>query len=341
MVADVIDGRTLDRVAAAQLAAIANAQNETDAPHNEPDSGECLRLRLKHGWDNRGTEHIVVGRDSSQVVAFTAVELPYWDNRHMAFAELYVHPGHRDSSVADEMLNQVYDLMKINERTLLIANAWRDSWLERFWRDHGFEMGSEAAQRRLTLADLDWRRLDEMHSDAVARSAAYDVFEVPRPVQDNLVDDMVQAQRAMNDAPVNDLAIDDDEWSAERYRGFEAAMANRRMTSYRLAARHRTTRAIAGFTAVVVEEERPHLGFQEDTAVVRAHRGHRLGLRLKIEMLRMLREPEPQIRQIDTWNARSNTHMVAVNEALGCFVVGHGGELQLDLASFHLVPRPS
>jgi hypothetical protein len=83
---------------------------------------------------------------------------------------------------------------------------------------------------------------------------------------------------------------------------------------------------------VVVEHDRRHLGFQEDTAVVRAHRGHRLGLRLKVEMLRVLRDRERGIRQIDTWNALSNSHMIAVNDALGCVVVGYGGELQRDLA---------
>jgi hypothetical protein len=155
---------------------------------------------------------------------------------------------------------------------------------------------------------------------------------VVAPIPDDLVDDMVRLQLAMNDAPLNDLALEDDVWNPERYRGFESAMASRRITSHRLVARHRETGDIAGFTAVAVEQDRPHLGFQEDTAVVRDHRGHRLGLRLKIEMLRLLRDRLPRIKQIDTWNALSNNHMIAVNDALGCVVVGYGGELQRDLA---------
>jgi GNAT superfamily N-acetyltransferase len=289
-------------------------------------------LRLKHGWDGRGTENVVVARTGEAITGFCAVHLPFWDNRHMAFCELYVRPDHSDSSLANQLLDQVYGLMKANERTLLVANAWRDSWLERFWREQGLEMASEAAQRRLVPADLDWHRLDELHAEGVGRSSAYDVFEVAAPVADDLVDDMVKLQLAMNDAPLNDLALEDDVWNAERYRGFESAMARRRITSHRLVARHRETGDMAGFTAVAVEHDRPHLGFQEDTAVLRDHRGHRLGLRLKIEMLRLLREREPQIKQIDTWNAVSNRHMIAVNDALGCFVVGYGGELQRDLA---------
>jgi hypothetical protein len=221
--------------------------------------------------------------------------------------------------------------MKAHDRTLLVTNAWGGSDLERFWLEHGVEMASEAAQRRLLPQELDWPHLDALHAESLAASADYDVFEVFAPVRDDLVEGMVQLQLAMNDAPINDLAVEEHTWNAQRYRGFEAAMSHRRMTSYRLVARHRDSGEMAGFTAVVVEEERPHLGFQEDTAVVRGHRGHRLGLRLKIEMLRLVREREPDIRQIDTWNALSNRHMIAVNEAIGCVVVGYGGELQRDL----------
>ncbi len=65
---------------------------------------------------------------------------------------------------------------------------------------------------------------------------------------------------------------------------------------------------------------------QLDTSVVGAHRGHRLGLLLKADMLRWLAETEPALEAIDTFNAESNDHMVAVNERLGYRLMGR--ELQ-------------
>ena len=56
---------------------------------------------------------------------------------------------------------------------------------------------------------------------------------------------------------------------------------------------------------------------QGDTAVHRDHRGHRLGLLLKIEMMRWLAEAEPQIVEITTWNNADNRFMIDVNEAIG------------------------
>ena len=82
---------------------------------------------------------------------------------------------------------------------------------------------------------------------------------------------------------------------------------------------------------MVVEADRPWLAEQHDTSVVRAHRGHRLGLLLKLEMLRWLAEDEPRLETIDTWNAESNDHMVAINEALGYRPLGRGLTFQRSL----------
>ena len=53
------------------------------------------------------------------------------------------------------------------------------------------------------------------------------------------------------------------------------------------------------------------------TAVVRKHRGHRLGLLVKAAMLDWLAEAEPGIGRIVTGNAAVNRWMIAINEALG------------------------
>ena len=68
---------------------------------------------------------------------------------------------------------------------------------------------------------------------------------------------------------------------------------------------------------LAIEEAEPAWGHQELTAVVRAHRGHRLGLLTKVAMLELLAEREPGLRFVETSNGETNAHMVAINEALG------------------------
>ena len=54
-------------------------------------------------------------------------------------------------------------------------------------------------------------------------------------------------------------------------------MAGRRQTIYRVLARHRATGEPAGQSMLCVNEFAPAAAFQEDTSVVRAHRGSPAG----------------------------------------------------------------
>ena len=83
-------------------------------------------------------------------------------------------------------------------------------------------------------------------------------------------------------------------------------------------ARHRESGAPAGITLLCLHELRPAIAAQEDTSVLAGHRGHRLGLRLKLAMLDWLRTERPDVDAADTWNAPGNAPMIAINEALGC-----------------------
>ena len=75
---------------------------------------------------------------------------------------------------------------------------------------------------------------------------------------------------------------------------------------------------MAALTQVTVDPAgAPGWAHQQITAVTRQHRGHRLGMLLKVMMLSWLAEAEPQIRHIITYNAVPNQYMIAVNEALG------------------------
>jgi RimJ/RimL family protein N-acetyltransferase len=73
--------------------------------------------------------------------------------------------------------------------------------------------------------------------------------------------------------------------------------------------------------------------------VTKQHRGHRLGLLVKIAMLELLAEREPALRHIVTSNAEQNEHMVAVNELLGYQVADYFQSWQFGVAA--LAPSPA
>src|ERR1700733_12881979 len=82
------------------------------------------------------------------------------------------------------------------------------------------------------------------------------------------------------------------------------------------------TGEMVALTEVVVDPAHPDWAHQAITGVSRPHRGHRLGLLVKIAMLGILADAAPQGERMSTWNGAENPYMIAVNEALGYPVLG-------------------
>jgi GNAT superfamily N-acetyltransferase len=286
---------------------------------------------VQHGWDGDPSEIAVHRDESDRVVAVLEVSLPTWDNTHLGFVEVTVDPLLRRQGIGRRLFEAGMERVRAADRDLVLSSSFFDTAGAPFLEAMGLKRATEEAERRLDLRALDDQRLDQEYAAAERLAEAYELVRMPGPVPDELMADVVRMTAAINDAPTGDLEIEDEVFSPERVRAFETAQlaAGRRL--YRLVARERATGELAGHTVAAVEGEHPWWAWQYDTTVVPAHRGHRLGLLLKIAMLRWLAEEEPQLRTIDTWNATSNSHMVHVNEVLGCRIVAHGGEWQVRL----------
>jgi len=202
-------------------------------------------------------------------------------------------------------------------RTKFGAGAWETPAAAAFAAQHGFVVASEEIYRVQAPQELPAGFLDAAYAEAVAHAGDYELVRIEGHAPEELLPAVAEITAAINDAPLDDLDIEDEVFPVERIRNYETATTDSGHRLYRLVARHRTTGEVAGHTAVAVDTEQPQLGHQHDTSVMRAHRGHRLGLLLKAEMGRWLAEAEPQVTSVDTWNAESNQHMIAINERLG------------------------
>lgn len=68
---------------------------------------------------------------------------------------------------------------------------------------------------------------------------------------------------------------------------------------------------------------------QDATVVLRAHRGHRLGMLVKAVNAQALLAAQPAVKRIWTWNNEENPHMLAINVAMGFRPAGGCAEMQL------------
>ncbi|MNW53221.1 hypothetical protein D3C74_307740 [compost metagenome] len=82
-------------------------------------------------------------------------------------------------------------------------------------------------------------------------------------------------------------------------------------------AEHVPTGTLAAFSVFAYPKDRTAFAFQEDTLVLREHRGHRLGMLVKVVNLDELAVRRPATERIHTWNAEENDHMLAINIDLG------------------------
>ncbi len=302
-----------------------NAAAAVDAPWEHPWIEPRFDTFLRRGGDGEAPASYVARVDGRPVAAsclFTSER----DNTHLAWVWLVVHPGCRRRGYGTALFERMMEEARSAGRTSLGSDGWESERTSAFARHVGLERKSQAIMRRQHLVELDRGEIQRLYGDAAAAAADYELVRIFGGTPPEMVEDMVELVAAINDAPTDDLDIEDEVFSPERLAAYEESAMARGSRLYRLVARHRTTRALAGHTVIAVEEQRPAIADQHDTAVAEAHRGHRLGLLLKAGMLLWLAEAEPQVETVDTWNAESNDHMIGVNEALGYRVMGR--ELQ-------------
>lgn len=312
-----IDLDLADRMAAVDGASMATVGLEVPTP-----PGPSRLTYLQHGNDGSPIDGLWLAREGDEVAGWTIADLPHRDNRETAGVRGTVHPAYRRRGLGTRLLDAALGFVREQGRTSVHSGAYAGSDGIGFLEAQGFSTDGQHpyAIRVLDLhAGAAW---DRLRDDAAAAATDYELVRTVGPTPRELVDGLVGLYDAMNDAPADDGA-EPMTWSPERIRVYDEQMARRHETVHRVLARHVPSGELAGMSVVCLDEFSPSVAFQEDTSVVRAHRGHRLGLLMKTDMLRWLGDLRPEIASVLTWNAVDNHHMIAVNERLGCRVVAH------------------
>ena len=156
-----------------------------------------------------------------------------------------------------------------------------------------------------------------MRAQAEKAAAGYSLASWTGVTPDEYCGPLAGVFNAFNDAPHGEND-EPENWDAERIRErANYVVRSGLLRSYNVAAFCDSTGEMVAYSGVIIDPERSQWGFQQLTAVVRTHRGHRLGLLVKTAMLELLAAAEPQLEWIATGNAAANDHMIAVNDALG------------------------
>jgi GNAT superfamily N-acetyltransferase len=292
------------------------AARAVDEPWNPPMVRRSYVAHLSHGWDGEPGEKWLL-YEGDKVIGHLGLYYSQRENLHRAGVGVLVHPDERRKGHGTRLLEEALERVRKAGRRLVGSGTLADSTHADFARKMGFREVLVEVHRRQDLQAVDNDQVAKLLAKAREAARDYTLLRFTDAVPDDLLDAVAELSSAINDAPTGDMEVDDDVFDGTRIRAFEEARVAEGVHMYRLVARLGTDGPLAGHTIVGVHPDQPEWGGQYDTAVVRAHRGHRLGLLLKAEMMAWLAEAEPQTRWVDTWNAESNAHMIGVNEALG------------------------
>lgn len=258
-------------------------------------------------------------------VGFVQAYLALRENLDIWTYELVVHPEHRGRGLSAELLAHVEATARADGRPRLLTEVAEDAWA--FAEQAGYRRVLVDVQRRLDLGALDEESHGRLLDGARERSVGYSLLQWVGATPGDVLDDVaVLEARMSSDPPFDDLEWEPEDPDPDRVRERDAMAQGRGLTRYVTVVRDDATGAVVGSTSVARLATLDAGAEQWETIVLEEHRGHRLGLLLKLENLRFFREHEPAVRTIDTWNAESNTHMVAVNDALGYQVVRRWAE---------------
>lgn len=226
-----------------------------------------------------------------------------------------MHPAWRRRGTGRALLRHATDLARSAERSTLTGTAVDGGPGEFFARAAAASQGLSDLCRVQDLTTLP--PLATLRADTKRAAAGYSTVSWTGPVPGQYLDGVAAVFNAFGDAP-HDADYQPPRWTAQRIRDeLNESRSRTPDKNFVVAARCDQTAEMAAMTEVFTDPEVPEWGNQGATAVVGKHRGHRLGLLVKLAMLDLLTEELPDLKRIQTWNAAANSHMVAVNETLG------------------------
>ncbi|MDR6865968.1 GNAT superfamily N-acetyltransferase [Microbacterium resistens] len=203
----------------------------------------------------------------------------------------------------------------------------------RFLLRHGFAL--EQVER---VSIMEWDagvedRLRLLRAQAEERAADYRVVQWSLPTPPEHVDGYAAMKSRMStDAPSAALDVPEEVWDEARIAQHDQRYLDAGRTVLVTAAQHRVTGELCAYNELSVPLDRPDgMTDQEDTLVLAAHRGHRLGMLVKTAGLLALRERHPASDRIITYNAEENRPMLDINESIGFTAVAYEGAWRKDL----------
>src|SRR5580698_8474686 len=280
-----------DRATSRECFEIVRAADEIDDPLGPPWSLQRLRGWLEYPIYPTETW---ICRDETTGAAqgWYYMLLPQRENRDRAYLYLDVHPSWRRRGIGTALLRHAARRAAAGGRSVLGSEAFQGSAGAAFATRVGATAGLVEARRVLVLGKIPAGRVAFLRERAAQAAAGYSLVSWYGRTPEEYLARYAEVENAMADAP-HDEGDEPSVWDAARVREQMDDIRERQgRRIYTLAALDDASGEMAAVTAVEADPDNPEWGHQLITAVVRKHRGHRLGLLVKTAMIDWLAEEQ-------------------------------------------------
>jgi GNAT superfamily N-acetyltransferase len=236
-------------------------------------------------------------------------------NEHIREIELAVHPEHRRRGVGRALLAAGLGEIADGEAKLV---EWFTTSRVPAGNAVSTHLGA-APGLRMRVSQLDLGAVDRalMQDWATHTPAGYRFEWIVDEIPADLLEPALEAFRAINRMPLEDLDMEPWKFTEEIVREWERMRKERGQTYWLILAIETSTGEAAGFTDVVFDRRYPHQIHQGGTAVDPRHQGRDIGKWIKATMVNRIVADMPDARFIRTENAGTNAPMLAINVKMG------------------------
>ncbi|HXT91029.1 MAG TPA: GNAT family N-acetyltransferase [Trebonia sp.] len=319
-----------DQAAFAEFYDVHTASNVHDRPDTfTPPGAATMRGEFVQAASNERHDLFLV-RAAGIPVAAGKVSRDLTANRHLASLAVDVHPGHRRRGFGSALLARLEAAALAAERTALYVETAvgpevvvEESVQYAFAAKHGYRLALTEQRRQLDLpAEAD---LAALASEAAKHHEGYQILTFLSQVPDEHLAGFAALMALIGvESPTGNVEVEPEDPDPGLVRQREARRRAQGLASFGAIVLSPDGEVVATTRMTETPGDATKLS-QGGTIVHRDHRGHRLGIAVKIANLRQL---GPAYSSVTTWNATANRPMIAINEALGFRLIEQGAGYQ-------------
>ena len=275
--------------------------------------------------------------DAPEELGWAWVGFTIHEDLDKAQLQVSVHPEMRRQGIGSALLAWGEALISQTTRTLMFGGAVYEDKADHepyfttpegstvpttapsvtFSINRGYEI-AQAERRSVLDVPMDPALTTQLMEQTLPHTAGYRLHTWSNTIPQEWKEPFARLKEEYStDVPQGALQFEQEHWNPDRVDQMVREILDQGNLFVMTAAEHIATGELAGFTEFRWPAQPGEAAEQWFTVVLREHRGHRLGMWMKLVNLSELIRRHPEIRRIHTDNAQENAHMLAINIAMG------------------------